>query len=303
MHARLPMADRRWATEVDLIAQSGVACRTTPATVIQAVELITTLLVLPEIPAVPSEGAPGATGIGDTQPADRRRAVVLERVRGLLRKAESTTFEAEAEALTAKAQQLITRHAIDEVLLGVGAPDTGGGPGVHRILLDDPYLSAKSVLVHVVASANRCRSVFSRDLGWCTVVGFPDDLAAVELLVASLLTQATAAMGRLGSQRDRAGRVRTRSFRRAFLEGFAVRIGQRLQTVGEQTLAQTQDGQSALPVLASRALAVQQATDELFSRTHRMRSRPVDPRGWAAGAAAADLAALDTAAGRLRDAG
>ena len=44
-------------------------------------------------------------------------AGVLAKVRALLAKAESTTFEAEAEALTAKAHQLMVRHTIDEALV------------------------------------------------------------------------------------------------------------------------------------------------------------------------------------------
>ena len=39
------------------------------------------------------------------------------KVRALLAKAESTTFEAEAEALFAKAHQLMVRNAIDEAVL------------------------------------------------------------------------------------------------------------------------------------------------------------------------------------------
>ena len=38
---------------------------------------------------------------------------ITERVRALLAKAESTTFPDEAEAFTAKAQELIAQHAID----------------------------------------------------------------------------------------------------------------------------------------------------------------------------------------------
>lgn len=47
---------------------------------------------------------------------------VIERVRALLAKAESTSFPEEAEAFTAKAQELITRHAIDRTLLGGHGP-------------------------------------------------------------------------------------------------------------------------------------------------------------------------------------
>ena len=41
---------------------------------------------------------------------------VLDKVRALLAKAESTTFDAEAEAFTAKAQELMARHRIDRAV-------------------------------------------------------------------------------------------------------------------------------------------------------------------------------------------
>ena len=63
----------------------------------------------------------------------------------------------------------------------------------------------------MVAAANRCRAVWHRSLGLCTVLGFPGDLDAVELLVTSLLVQATTAMVQAGSRRDVYGRSRTRS--------------------------------------------------------------------------------------------
>lgn len=50
-------------------------------------------------------------------------------MRGLLAKAEATEFEQEAEALTAKAQQLIARHAVDGALLHAGS-DVGEPAGV-----------------------------------------------------------------------------------------------------------------------------------------------------------------------------
>ena len=42
---------------------------------------------------------------------------LLLRVRQMLAKAESTTYEAEAEAFTAAAQQLMARPSIDEAML------------------------------------------------------------------------------------------------------------------------------------------------------------------------------------------
>lgn len=134
---------------------------------------------------------------------------MLARVRALLAKAESTTFDEEAEALTAKAQELIARHALDEAALH----DAGdvGDPSVRRIPLDPPYAKAKAFLLNEVADANRCRAVHSDDCGWVTVFGYDGDLHAVELLTTSLFAQATAAMARHGSRRDATGRSRTRS--------------------------------------------------------------------------------------------
>ena len=59
--------------------------------------------------------------------ADEAR--LYDKVRALLRKAESTSFPAEAEALTAKAQDLLARYALDRALLdGDRSPGAGGGP-------------------------------------------------------------------------------------------------------------------------------------------------------------------------------
>jgi hypothetical protein len=50
------------------------------------------------------------------------------------------------------------------------------------------------LLVGRGAHANRCRSVWSSAFRFVTVLGFPSDVDGVELLYASLLVQATAAM-------------------------------------------------------------------------------------------------------------
>lgn len=56
---------------------------------------------------------------------------VLARVRALLAKAESTEFPDEAEALLAKAQALISRHAIDRAAVA-GETRPGGGAAARR---------------------------------------------------------------------------------------------------------------------------------------------------------------------------
>lgn len=289
--ARRPSANRAQDEEV---IDGGTATGVSGATLAHAVKLLALLAALPALPVTADPDPASAT------PVDPRMAVLLQRVRGLLRKAESTTFDAEAESLTAKAQELITRHALDEAVLRTGPTAGGGGqPQLRRILLDDPYLRSKGGIVAVVALTNRCRAALSPAFGWVNVVGHPADLALTQLLTVSLLTQATAALARTGSRRDGAGRVRTRSYRRAFLDGFADRIHQRLREASAHVVAEVGADSPGALVLATREVEVVAAVDRLLGPTRRMRVRAVDPAGYTAGKAAADLASLDLAAGRL----
>src|SRR5262249_56557754 len=120
----------------------------------------------------------------DQSPTSSGRAAdqrMLDRVRALLAKAESTEFPEEAEAFTAKAQELMARYSIDHALL---AADTGAAdqPTGIRVGIDNPYEAAKALLLQEVAEANRCRAVWSKQLGFATVLGYPADTGAVELL-------------------------------------------------------------------------------------------------------------------------
>ncbi len=240
-----------------------------------------------------ARGDPGrpAAGSKTGRSADPR---ILDKVRALLAKAESTGFAEEAEALTAKAQQLMSRHSIDEALLAAreGSRDKPVG---YRVGIDNPYEAAKASLLDVVANANRCRAVWAKNFGYATVIGFQPDLDAVELLYTSLLVQATAAMMQAGSRQDRAGRSRTRSFRQSFLASFAVRIGQRLtdarEQASEEAAAEAGEGR-LLPVLAARHDSVRETTETMFPEIVARAVSATDGEGWAFGRAAADLASL-----------
>jgi len=173
----------------------------------------------------------------------------------------------------------------------------------RRIGIDNPYEAPKAMLLTAVAGANRCRTVWTRDLGYSTAIGFPDDLAAVELLFTSLLVQATTAMVKAGSRTDGYGRSQTRSFRQAFLTAYASRIGQRLsETTGTQTskVAAEPAGRDLLPVLAARNAAVDQAVTAMFPAlsNHRVGS-VTNTEGWLSGLSAADRAALHLGGGSL----
>jgi hypothetical protein len=259
-------------------------------------------LLPPPGTARPAAAAPAGTA-GVAAPADER---MLGRIRALLAKAEATEFAEEAEALSARAQELMAKYSIDHALLAAesGRAETPGG---RRIAVDNPYEAPKATLLQTVAQANRCRVVWSKDVGLVTVIGFPADLDAVELLFTSLLVQANSAMLRAGGKQDAYGRSRTRAFRTSFLVSYAIRIGERLseaaehaerEAVAEQhdaTAATAGSGTDLVPFLAARHQAVDDAMAEMFAAARLTRSRAVrvtDEEGWTSGRAAADLASL-----------
>ena len=298
--------DPRWAEQIDALARRhGVAAQDRLDTggrepappgsdlVGAALLLIALLTNLGDIPRVVPP--PGASEELSASHLDQR---ILRRVRALLAKAESTEFEDEAEALTAKAQELIARYAVDEALLH--AEEDVGAPEVRRIYIDDPYANAKALLLAEVGAANDCRVLYTASYGWVTVFGFGASLDAVELLGTSLLAQATAAMAREGSRRDASGRSRTRAFRRSFLLGFATRVGQRLRGAAEaEVTAATARNSELVPVLAARRERIEKAVEEAFPTARRRVWDASDAGGWVAGRAAADRADLSLKRGSL----
>ncbi|MFI6702685.1 DUF2786 domain-containing protein [Streptomyces sp. NPDC050509] len=300
-YERLPP---RWAAQLaDLDQESGPgaggagsyrADRFSYATTV--LELYLLLARLPAIePVGPVPGTPLHLPPADGEPR------MLTRIRALLAKAEATGYPQEAEALTAKAQELMARHSIDEALLA-DRTHRGDVPGACRIGVDAPYETAKAILLDAVASANRCRAVWNSAYGFSTVVGFEPDLEAVELLHTSLLVQGTSAMTRAEAAQRAGGRKRTKTFRQSFLMAYAYRLGERLAAATEQATGEATErleegdgaargGPGLLPVLAAREAAVTDRTDRMFPETVATRVRGVtDAEGWTHGVSAADAA-------------
>ncbi|MFF1807835.1 DUF2786 domain-containing protein [Streptomyces sp. NPDC058251] len=274
-----PSRGPRWAAQLeDLVPEARTPRTDRFSYATTALELYRLLL---RLPAIEPLDIPRATAA----PHDSR---MLTRIRALLAKAEATGFPEEAEALSAKAQELMARHSIDEALLAART-HAKDAPGACRIGMEAPYETAKAVLLDAVAGANRCRAVWNEALGFSTVVGFEPDLEAVELLYTSLLVQATAAMTKAEAAQRASGRKRTKTFRQSFLAAYAHRIGDRLASVAEGQVTATEG--ELLPVLAARDVAVADHMDRLFPETVTTRLRGVtDAAGWHEGSAAADRA-------------
>lgn len=241
---------------------------------------------------------------------------VLVRIRALLAQAESTTFPEEAEAFTAKATELMVRHAVDAAMVWAG-DTTGSAPDQLLIDLHRPFTPNKAILVTRVADAFGCQAVRIGRLAdggeRVAVVGFPEDLEMVELLVASLLVQLTTAMAAgLAGARSRTSRGRptaadVAAWRRSFIMGFVGSVAERLEGDRRRAAAARDRGddeagprgRSTALVLADRRDAVH---DDFRVRFPRVRTSSISGGRSAAGHAAGTEAGhrADLARPRLR---
>jgi hypothetical protein len=229
----------------------------------------------------------------------------LKVIRALLAKAEATTFEAEATSFTAKAQELMTKHSIDAAVLAASEAGLGHGAGLRRgvvsrrVHIDDPYAEEKATFLSAIADVNGVKSVWMPQSGLCTVMGFPVDVQLTDLLFTSLLVQATH-MSAEATAHDR--RLRTPSFKRAFLIAFADRVAERLEVTRRHVAheAEAQYGSALVPILADREAAVEAAYRDAFPGATVMPTRRLNAAGWHAGRAAGDRADIGAGAAITR---
>ncbi|MFG3025175.1 DUF2786 domain-containing protein [Streptomyces sp. NPDC048254] len=274
--------DPRWQAQLDALPDGHARAGDRFSYATAVLELYRLLLRLPALEPLDESGPRAAP--------HRPESRMLTRIRALLAKAEATGFPEEAEALSAKAQELMARHSVDEALLAAGAP-APDAPGACRIGVEPPYEQAKAVLLDAVATANHCRAVWNEPLAFSTVVGFEADLEAVELLYTSLLVQATHAMTKAEAAQRAGGRKRTKTFRQSFLAAYAHRVGDRLAAAARAAVTGTEAPQDLLPVLATREMAVTDHMERMFPETTTTRLRGVtDEAGWTEGTRAADRA-------------
>src|SRR6185312_12192993 len=137
-------------------------------------------------------------------------SALLNRVRKLL---------AKAEALTAKAAELMARYGIDRARLAATRPDTDR-PGSRIIDIDNPWAQVRAHLLAGLAGAMRCQCVLlstTKPGARIHVFGYASDLERADILYTSLLLQ----MARgLTVAVVPAGVRSVRAWRRSWLLGF-----------------------------------------------------------------------------------
>ena len=215
------------------------------------------------------------------------------RILALLDKAASTPFEAEAEAATTKAFEIMARHHIDEAVLDARrrAQDPSHIVEERLELGRGPYVNGRLSLLTNICEGLSVRCLTSvGPLGRAAhVIGHRRDVVGALLLYTSLHAQAGAAMA---SSR---GSVR---FRRSFLFGFAATIGDRLAEAASAARAAAGPSTTAI-VLADRVARVDAWVEANYGRLRTHRSSGGEAIGWAAGAEAASGADLSSGGGAV----
>src|SRR5580693_1970774 len=203
---------------------------------------------------------------------------LLDRVRKLLAKAEDEgCTPEEAEALTAKAADLMARYGIDRALLGALRPETDR-PADRKFRFEAPWADVKAHLLAALATALRCQCVQTQteDGPRMHVFGYSSDLERAEILFTSLLVQMARA---LAQQVVPAYGNSAKAWRRSWMLGYCAAVVARVRAAEEAAVASAgaddpaaaADGASAALVLADRSLTVRLQVSTAYPRLKKKR--------------------------------
>ncbi len=210
-----------------------------------------------------------------TSVADEAPDRLLDRVRKLLAKAEAEgVTAAEAQALTAKAAELMAKYGIDRALLAAARPETDR-PDNRIVEIWNPWARVQAHLLCGLAAALRCQCILlpAGSGQRVHVFGYASDIERADVLYTSVLIQMW--HGLAGAEVP-AGAYSVRAWRRSWLLGFATAVIARVRSAeqrAERTAAQTADGQSsrAALVLADRSMVIRLNVAQAYPRTRAAR--------------------------------
>lgn len=200
---------------------------------------------------------------------------LLDRVRKLLAKAEAEGVTPhEAEALTAKAAELMARYGIDRAKLAATRPETDQ-PDNRIIDIANPWAQVRAHLLAGLAGAMRCQCILLGADGpgaRVHIFGYRSDLERTDILYTSLLLQM--AHG-LTATIPPAGARSVRAWRRSWLLGFAAAVVARVKSAEDRAAARAEaehtNGPSTALVLADRSVVVRRQIEEAYPVTRQAR--------------------------------
>lgn len=120
---------------------------------------------------------------------------MLERVRALLAKADSTNFPEEADAFRAKADELMTAYAIEQWMIDEAQAGVNARPKPESRDIDTSWYWTNSrkdelwSLFHGLARHCRCKVIYWRGYNTTPVIGLPSDLDYFDMLFTHLMLQ------------------------------------------------------------------------------------------------------------------
>jgi hypothetical protein len=200
---------------------------------------------------------------------------LLDRVRKLLAKAEDESVTPpEAQALTAKAAELMAKYGIDRALLAADRPETDR-PANRLLDIDNPWARVKAHLLCGLGSAMRCQCILvssTRPGARIHVFGYASDIERTDLLYTSVLIQMW--HGLVGAEVPAWSR-NPRAWRRSWLLGFATAVISRVRAA-EQAARQAAGqsdatGSRTALVLADRAQVVRGEAERAYPLTRTAR--------------------------------
>src|SRR6185437_5472240 len=201
---------------------------------------------------------------------------LLDRVRKLLAKAEDESVTPpEAEALTAKAAELMARYGIDRAMLAAARPETDA-PGNRLIDVDNPWGRVKAHLLCGLGAALRCQCILlTRRTGIRVhAFGYASDIERLDILYTSVLIQMW--HGLAAAEVPEWTRS-PRAWRRSWLLGFAAAVTSRVRAAEQRAQVeadrpgQSGSGKSAALVLADRSLVIKNAVAREYPVTRTAR--------------------------------
>jgi Protein of unknown function (DUF2786) len=202
---------------------------------------------------------------------------VLDRVRKLLAKAEAEgVTPPEAQALTAKAAELMARYGIDRALLAASG-QVEDKPGSRMVDLDNPWKRVKAHLLCGLGGAMRCQAILLTTRTGLRVhmFGYDSDIERTDVLYTSVLIQMSHGL----AVQVVPGDASPRAWRRSWLLGYGAAVIGRVRdreaaaaaASGERHEAST-SGQSTALVLADRSLVIKGAVQREYPVTRQART-------------------------------
>ena len=200
---------------------------------------------------------------------------LLDRVRKLLAKAEDESVTPpEAQALTAKAAELMAKYGIDRALLAAERPETDQ-PSSRMLDIDHPWARVKAHLLCGLGSALRCQCIMlhTADSLKVHIFGFASDLERLDVLYTSVLIQMW--HGLAGAAVPAWCRS-PRAWRRSWLLGFATAVISRVRAAEHAATCQATDPAAASSsrtalVLADRTLVIRREAERAYPLTRTAR--------------------------------